>query len=357
MHYRAFALRAGIGISLASIVASPLAGCSGASSALPVPPVSSVPAVASSAAGKMTAPNALGSMGAQNEVESDKKKSKLLFVSDNENNRIVVFNTATKQQNPPVMRTITSGVHGPNGIAVDEAGNLYVANYLTNTVTIYAPNAATPKTTLSTSLNGPWDVKVDGFGNVYVANDPLYGGVSFILEYLAGNSSPSYSWNAPASGMTISGIALLDPKVSGETAVYALAYTENSSGFATGVGLSCYPGNSNCVSLGESFGQTGGITVAQSPGMSKPFAWLAVDQYIPGIDIFTQNQPTKQMTTGGTPEFITLNAKGNQLFVADRFYGRVTEYSYPGGKTLNTFNPGGGGQIYGVATYPSGTLH
>lgn len=355
MHRQATALRSALGISLISIVASPLAGCSGGTSALPAAPLSSSPAAPATAAGRMTAPNALGSMGADNRVESDKKGAKLLFVSDNENNRISVYNTATKQQNPPVLRTITSGVHGPNGIAVDKSGNLYVANYVSNTVTIYAPNASTPKATLSTSLNGPWDVKVDGFGNVYVANDPLYGGVPFIVEYLSGNSSPSYNWNAPTSGMTISGIALLDPTVNGETSVYALGYTLNYSGFATGVALSCYPGNSTCVSLGDSFGQTGGIAVAESPGMSKPFQWIAVDQYIPGIDIFTLNEGTQQMTTGGTPEFVTLNAKGNQLYVADRFYGRVMEYSYPAGKTLNTFSPGG--QIYGVATYPSGSLH
>jgi hypothetical protein len=77
---------------------------------------------------------------------------------------------------------------------------------------------------------------------VYVANDPLYGGVSFILEYLAGNSSPSYSWNAPASGMTISDVALLDPSVSGETTTYAFGYTEDSSGVATGAGSRAIPG-------------------------------------------------------------------------------------------------------------------
>jgi hypothetical protein len=359
MHNRALALRAGIGISLASIVASPLAGCSGASSALPVPPVSSVPAVASSAAGKMTAPNALGSMGAQNEVESDKKKSKLLFVSDNENNRIVVFNTATKQQNPPVMRTITSGIHGPNGIAVDKAGNLYVANFLTNTVTIYAPNAATPKTTLSTSLNGPWDVKVDGFGNVYVANIPVFGSTpDFISEYPAGSSSPSYTWTVPQPNMTISGFALLNPLQQGQTSIYALVYSLNASSFATGGLITCYPGQQTCTQLGGyTFGQTGGIAVANSPN-ANPFKFLTVDQYVPGVDIFTLGQSESQLVTGGTPEFITFNSAGNQLFVADRFYGRVVEYSFPGGQQLNTFTPGGGdSQIYGVATDPAGNYH
>jgi hypothetical protein len=43
------------------------------------------------------------------------------------------------------------------------------------------------------------------------------------------------------------------------------------------------------------------------------------------------------------------------LYVADRFYGRVTAYSFPAGKVLNTYS--GGAQVYGVATSPSGTFH
>lgn len=41
----------------------------------------------------------------------------------------------------------------------------------------------------------------------------------------------------------------------------------------------------------------------------------------------------------GTPEFITLNSTGKDVFVADRFYGCVD------------------GQLYGVATSPSGSYH
>ena len=57
--------------------------------------------------------------------------------------------------------------------------------------------------------------------------------------------------------------------------------------------------------------------------MSKPLQWLAADQYIPGIDIFAQNQPTKQMTTGGTPEFMTLNAMRKEAALLDGFAQRL----------------------------------
>jgi len=339
------ALRAGSLIALASIAASPLAGCSGASSALPMPPVS-----ASSAVGSQTTSN----FEVQDAKHKKKKKMTLLYVSDNENNAIRVYDASSKTQNPPLLRTITNGISGPNGIATDLQGNLYVANYVANDVTVYAPNAASPKTTITSGMNFPFDVKVDGFGDVYVLNVPVYGGQNSINLYPAGSSSPSTSWLVPA-GLTGSGIALLNPTMQGETSIYALAYSLNpSSDLATGTALTCYPGITTCTNLGATFGQTAGIAIVQSP-TSKPLEWIAVDQYIPGYDLFQQGQSTKQITTGGTPEFVTLDSTGTKLFVADRFYGRVTEYSFPAMTQLNTFN--GGAQIYGVATDPSGTFH
>src|SRR5579863_5879361 len=165
---RSLTLRAGSLLALASIAASPLAGCSGNSSALPTPP--------------LAASSAAQPLGSQSEVNVDvqdarhkkkKKKMTLLYVSDNENNAIRVYDASSKTQNPPLLRTITNGISGPNGIATDLQGNLYVANYVANDVTVYAPNAASPKTTITSGMNFPFDVKVDGFGDVYVLNVPV----------------------------------------------------------------------------------------------------------------------------------------------------------------------------------------
>jgi hypothetical protein len=59
-----------------------------------------------------------------------------LFAGSN-NNTVTVL--APPYGNSNVIATITSGVHGPLGLAVDTLGNVYVPNYNGNTITAYAP--------------------------------------------------------------------------------------------------------------------------------------------------------------------------------------------------------------------------
>jgi hypothetical protein len=320
-----------------------------------VSPLASIPAAAAPIAPLR---QAIGPAFEQGELAQQAAKPQLLYVSDNFNNQVVVFNLLSKNPTKPA-RTITAGLTGPQGITTDRAGNLYVTNLYANTVTVYPPGASTPSVTLSQGLSSPVDVKVDGARNVFVANSPGFGQPSYIVEYPAGSSTPSYTWSTPAGGMTISGFALLNASQPKMTSIYAAYYTLSGSGFASGGLLSCYPGNATCVSLGYAFGQTGGVAVEQSPGGATPFQFEVVDQYVPGVDEFepTQNQHS-QLITGGTPWFIAFNAKRTELFVADSFYGRVTEYAVAGGKVLNQFPVPGRGQnpfVVGVAVSPAAT--
>ena len=64
----------------------------------------------------------------------------------------------------------------PGAIALDAEGRLYVANYESSTVTVYAPGAsgnAAPVTTIAgihTGLNSPEYIALDRFGRLYVLN-------------------------------------------------------------------------------------------------------------------------------------------------------------------------------------------
>jgi hypothetical protein len=105
MHRPAFALQAATGLAITSLLAAPLAGCSGTSSALPATPLSA-PSARTSEPAPAQGMGSQAQLSAQIETDAHhKKKVKLLFVSDNENNRVLVFNAATKTQNPPPLRT------------------------------------------------------------------------------------------------------------------------------------------------------------------------------------------------------------------------------------------------------------
>jgi hypothetical protein len=328
------AIKIAMGITVAALIAAPLAGCSAASSALPSP------------ADEVTR---TGSPAAR----VDARKAQLLYVSDNQNDRILVYDAAARQQNPSPISTITDGIDQPYGITTDRSGNLYVANRGASSVTVYAPNSSTPTTTITGGLTNPIDVKVDGSGNVYVANNGSASG--FIQEYPKGATQPSSTWTTPMTGMFITGIALLNPTQKGETSIYAMEYS-GTSRLVGGI-LSCHPGDSVCTLLGYSFGLTGGIAVAESPGKNKPFEFLVVDDGASAVDTYISAELSGQLLIAGNSlASIALNSTENRLFVANASTGSVIEYGFPGDAVFNTFSPANA-NVFGVATYPAGTYH
>jgi len=91
---------------------------------------------------------------------------------------------AAQTVDPGTLTAIGTGWQTPQGVALDGAGNLYVADAAANTVSVFAPGATTA-TTVGTGLSQPSAVVVDGAGNVFiddygngrVVEVPLQGGV------------------------------------------------------------------------------------------------------------------------------------------------------------------------------------
>ena len=82
----------------------------------------------------------------------------------------------------PTIRTLSSAFNDPIGVAVDTIGNVYVADGNNFVYEIVAVDGAIPSNptirTLGSGFNGPGGVAVDGSGNVYVGdsiNDAVKG--------------------------------------------------------------------------------------------------------------------------------------------------------------------------------------
>jgi len=70
----------------------------------------------------------------------------------------------------PTVSTFFSTLNDPAGVAFDAAGNLYVANELSNTISKVTPAGAVT-TFVSSGLSYPAGLAFDAAGNLYVANE------------------------------------------------------------------------------------------------------------------------------------------------------------------------------------------
>jgi streptogramin lyase len=84
--------------------------------------------------------------------------------------------------------TLGSGLSFPYGVAVDGAGNVYIADTRHNAIKVWSVTSNTVTTLISTNLNGPQGVAVDRAGNVYIA-DTTNNAIKF--------------WSAATSNLTV----------------------------------------------------------------------------------------------------------------------------------------------------------
>ncbi|HEY6327645.1 MAG TPA: NHL repeat-containing protein [Candidatus Cybelea sp.] len=111
-----------------------------------------------------------------------------VYVADTYANTVYVFPARPAGANP--VGSITSGLSAPQGLAIDAAGNLYVGNPGSATVTIYPPGGTSPSLTLKQDLTVPAAVAVDANGNVWVSNEEG-SNLGSLVEFPKGSTTPS----------------------------------------------------------------------------------------------------------------------------------------------------------------------
>ena len=90
--------------------------------------------------------------------------------------------------------TPATGTPSPSAVAVDAAGNVYVADYQSGGASIYklslTANTLQTQTTVATGLSNPVSLAVDGAGNIYAADQ----GAHAVLKFAPGLSAGVYAY-------------------------------------------------------------------------------------------------------------------------------------------------------------------
>jgi sugar lactone lactonase YvrE len=88
-----------------------------------------------------------------------------IYIADTGDNAIKERNASTG-----TVSTLVSGLNGPQGVAVDGAGNVYIADTGNNAIKEWNASTGTVSTLVSSGLNQPSGVAVDAAGDVYIAD-------------------------------------------------------------------------------------------------------------------------------------------------------------------------------------------
>ena len=239
--------------------------------------------------------------------EIDAKGGASIIVSDASDNVVDIFNTRGKQT------AQLTGFSQPQGLALDAAGDLYVADTNNSRIQVYAAGFKGTPTTINDSGESPVSVAVDGNGNVGVAN---------ILATGSGSGSVSFFNKAGTLLTTLSNanFAKVFFDAFDDKGNLYIDGTNASGAFVAGEVVGGVSGNAiSILTTGNSVGFPGGIAIS-SKGK------IAIDDQ-ENVAIFTYDAPvngslgtpiaTTPLTGAGDPIGIAFTRTDKRIWVAD----------------------------------------
>jgi len=230
----------------------------------------------------------------------------VVYVADTGNNAVKSISS------DGTVNTIATGFNSPRGLTVDTSGNIYVADSGNSAVKKITPDglvssmssgSVTYNGVMSTFFNGPQDVAIDSFGNLWVALMNGNGGGGILKVKADGSSSVLFDSSSAYSAVTRGSSGTVYCVTS--SLIKKISSDESLSNFAT-FSSSQGPGVYN-----------GGITI---DSLGNVYASLVSSHQ---IQKFTPVGQSSQLLMGlNTPQYIAIDSSNN-LFVSDKNNGLV----------------------------------
>lgn len=279
------------------------------------------------------------------------KTTPLLYVSDGAEGFVIIY--PATGHNPAPIGQLT-GFDIAAGLAVDNAGNLYVADVVHEEVQVFHRGSTSAFEILN--VHGyPYGEGVDNSGNVYVAVGVTGSQQGFVGIYPPGATEPSSTLVDPSRGFSPVGVAL----------------DSHGNVFVSyDVTINTPPGGIDEFKAGKTTPTNLGITVPKGVG------WLTVDLsgnlIVPGggVRVYPPGSKKPSLTFGEgmkfSPTQVALNKAGSQVYVGENganapVLNSARVYTYPGGQLVNTItnqlpsgNPIDG--VLGIAVDPRSPL-
>ncbi len=252
-----------------------------------------------------------------------------VYATNGGNNSVTSYPLGTGNLTPATLLSGTAqGLSGPDGVVLNDAGRLFVADSGTNAITEYDRGATTPTVTISgsnTGLASPAGLTLDGAGRLFVANRAS-NSVTIYAAGASGNVAPLLTLAGPDTALSSPAAVAIDGS--------GRLWVANASGNS----LTAYAAG-GVKPVARIFGSATGLNEPQGLAEDASGNLLAVNTFGESVTAYATASigatsspnvaPIRTISGSSTglsfPDGIDVDSSG-RIYVANQFDNDITSY-------------------------------